>query len=108
MIVNLTPHAITYIHSDGNQTILPSVGIARASQQITEAGMSGEFRIVEMQFGEPVGLPDYAPGTQYVVSAITVAAAKAYGRTTDDLLLVADTVRNEAGQIIGCRAFARA
>ena len=108
MIVNLTPHSITYIHEDGNQTILPSAGIARASQTMTEAGMSGDFRVVNMQFGEPVGLPDYAPGTQYVVSAITVSAARAYGRTTDDLLLVADTVRNEAGQIIGCKAFARA
>lgn len=108
MIINLTPHSITYIHEDGHTTILPSAGIARASQTMTEAGMSGDFRIVTMQFGEPIGLPDYTPGTQYVVSAITVAAARAYGRTTDDLLLVADTVRNEAGQIIGCKAFARA
>jgi hypothetical protein len=54
-----------------------------------------------------VDLPEYSIGVQYIVSALTVSAAKAYGRTTNDLLLVADTVRNDQGQIIGCKAFAR-
>ena len=108
MIINLTPHAINYIHDDGKVTNIPSNGIARASQTMKESGEAEGFRIVTTQFGAPVDLPDYEPGKQYIVSAITVSAARAYGRTTDDLLIVADTVRNEQGQIVGCRAFARA
>lgn len=42
-----------------------------------------------------------------IVSIITANAAKANGRRVDDLLITTDTVRDETGRIVGCKAFAR-
>lgn len=44
---------------------------------------------------------------RYIVSRIAVEAARASGRTTDDLLIPDDLVRGPGGQPIGCRGFAR-
>lgn len=106
MIINLTPHSINYIRNDGTVVTLESAGIARAKQTNVPAGDIDGFAVVKTTFGDVVDLPDFNAGTYYVVSAITAAAAKAHGRTTADLLLTADAVRNDAGQIIGCKAFA--
>ena len=51
---------------------------------------------------QPFGLPDPAPSTFLIVSAITADAARKSGRNTDDLLLPTDLVRDSEGQIIGC------
>lgn len=106
MIVNLTPHDVNFIMEDGMTVTFQSAGIARAKQTNAEAGNIEGFRIVRASYGEPEGLPMPEAGTYYIVSVLTAAAAKASGRTTDDLLLTADAVRNEAGQIVGCKAFA--
>nr|DAF27344.1 MAG TPA: hypothetical protein [Caudoviricetes sp.] len=107
-IINLTPHAINIVDKDGNKIVdLPSEGEARAVQTNISIGSLGDIPLVKTEFGEPIGLPEPAENTFYVVSAITANAAKIAGRTTDDLLLTAETVRNEKNQIIGCRALAK-
>ena len=106
-IKNLTPHDINIIAEDG--TIIatfPSEGVARASQQSVKVGEINGIELVSMKFGETVDLPDPEDDVMLVVSVITINAAKAQGRVTSDLLMTADPVRNEAGQIIGCRRFA--
>ena len=58
-------------------------------------------------FGEVEGLPvNLEEDTLYIVSSITVNAFKAHGHDTKQLRLVADTVRNEQGQIVGALSLA--
>lgn len=90
---------------------------ARASMTEHEVGfLSGDgvrfeddvgpaYRMVAQRFGSPTGLPAPRNGIYLVVSRITAEAARASGRTTDDLLLTADLVRDDQGRIIGCKAF---
>ena len=107
-IINLTPHAINIVDKDGNKIVdLPSEGEARAVQTNISIGSLGDIPLVKTEFGEPIGLPEPTETTFYVVSAITANAAKQAGRSIDDLLLTAETVRNEKNQIIGCKALAK-
>lgn len=61
--------------------------------------------VVQMTYGAPEGLPESQDGVRYIVSYITAMAAKTHGRNTDDLLMTADLVRDEEGQITGCKKF---
>jgi len=51
--------------------------------------------------------PPRAPAVYYVVSTIAADAARRSGRTTEDLLVPGQQIRDEAGRIIGCRSLAR-
>ena len=107
-IVNLTPRAINIIDGDGNcqRVFEPSGIIARASQSSIGVGEVDGIQLVRTSFGAPVDLPEPTAETFYIVSLALANAAKASGRITADLLLTSDPVRNDAGQIIGCRRFA--
>lgn len=106
-ICNLTPHAVNLVGDDGDviRTYEP-IGLARAEQRSVVCGTLDGIELVKTVFGKVEGLPDYQEGVFYIVSAITANAAKAEGRITADLLIVSDAVRNDQGQIIGCRRFA--
>lgn len=107
IIKNLTPHAVNIIAEDGSTiATFPSEGVARATQQAEKIGELNGVDIVSMKFGETVDLPAYEQGTFYIVSVITLNAAQAGGRLIGDLLMTADPVRNNEGQIIGCRRLA--
>ena len=107
-IFNFTPHRINIVDEEGNVIkVFESAGEARAAQKDVEIGRLEGIPIVETEFGEPIGLPEYSQGTYYIVSAITAKAASLSGRNTQDLLLTAKTVRNSSGQIIGCQALAK-
>jgi len=98
---------VNIIAEDGSTTAsFPSEGVARASQHAEPIGLLNGIELVSMKFGETVDLPDPVKDTYYVVSIITANAARANGRSTDDLIITADPVRNDEGQIIGCRRFA--
>lgn len=129
-LVNLTPHAVMIYPAEacvalpggrGNKlidpdttpamVIDPSGVVARATQQeerrdpITAYGL--RIPICRMVYGSPVDLPEPKDGVGYIVSAITANAAKAAGRTTDDLFITAGMIRDEQGNIIGCTGFAK-
>lgn len=107
-IINLTPHTINIYDADGNEVKnFESMGIARADSFETVVGELNGIPVVEMSYGSPIGLPDYMDGTAYIVSMLTIQAAIQVGRTTADLYTTADLVRNEKGQIIGCRKLSR-
>ncbi len=108
MIKNLTPHAVNIVAEDGTTiaTFAPEGVVARASQCAEHVGELDGIELVSMKFGETIDLPAPEDGVWLIVSVITINAAKAQGRTTSDLLMTADPVRNDAGQIIGCRRFA--
>jgi len=106
-IVNLTPHTLNILDENGTEYSFPSDGIARAAQSSTVVGTLNGIEVVKTTFGAPEGLPDPEEGVFIVVSLATANAAKAAGRTVDDLLLTSDPVRDADGRIIGCRRFAR-
>lgn len=106
-IRNLTPHAIFIVDEDGNPfTVFQSEGIARAEQKDEPAGELNGIPLVKSTFGEPVDLPEPEENTYLIVSLVTANAAKAAGRTTEDLLLTSGLVRDKQGRIVGCKAFA--
>lgn len=107
-IVNLTPHAINVQLGDGSFQTFESEGNARAFQSFAEAGNFKGIRFVHTKYGAPVDLPYPDGETYFIVSTITVTAAREFGRTTNDLLTAVDPIRDEQGRIIGCKALALA
>lgn len=107
-VVNLTPYEVT-VYDDDDVVIktYPSEGLARASHVNTPVDNVDGVLVVSTSYGEVTGLPEPAEGMVYIVSAITLNAAKAHGRTTKDLLVTSDPVYDDEGRVIGCRAFAR-
>ena len=107
-IRNLTPHEVKVMDNDGNViATFSSEGEARARQHDVLVGEIAGIPIVKTEFGEVTGLPEPAEGVVFIVSKITRDAADDQGRTTDDLLIPSQAVRDDQGHIIGCRAFAR-
>ena len=112
-VINLTPHEVRIVdESNALIVAIPSSGVARAEQRDESAG-SIEFEgssipVVKTEFGG-VELPEPTEGVVYIVSNITVQAAKAVGRSVEDLLFPSGVpIRDVNGQIIGVRALARA
>lgn len=103
-IINCTPHTITFM--DGNNSVLatiePSGTIARASQTRDRVSEVNGIPVNQCSYGAVTGLPDPQPETIYLVSALTAQAC----RDRNDVFITDDAVRNESGQIIGCRAIA--
>lgn len=109
-LVNLTPHKITIIGSDGEVMceIAPSGTIARAASVIVDDGSVDGIPVVRTSYGLVEGLPEPIDGTMYIVSSLTATAARRSGRTTEDLLIPGRMVRDEEGVILGCQALSRA
>ena len=129
-IKNLTPHAIciftasqvveqkkgnytTLVLKEGEMPVLtiePEETIARVSSMTiyTDPVEFNGVSIPQAQvvFSKVEGLPNIEADTLYIVSAITVNALKSHGKDTKQLRLVADTVRNEQGQIVGALSLA--
>jgi hypothetical protein len=63
--------------------------------------------IRSVRHGVPTGLPDLVEGTYLIVSLPVVAAARAIGRATSDLLTPGDLVRDQNGEIAGVTSFYR-
>lgn len=107
-VVNLTPHEVKIVDGGNNVVaVFPSDGVARASQHDMLVDEINSIPVVETEFGEVLGLPEPTEGTVFIVSRITVEAARAQGLSTDDLLVTSGAVRDDQGRIVGCRALAR-
>jgi hypothetical protein len=111
---NLTPHDVIINIDNAEQdgiVQLESEGVARASEVLEAAGTVEVFGIevpvVEVTYGPPIDLPDPAPGHAYIVSAVTVEAARRAGRTTSDLYTPAELIRDKYGRVVACQALAR-
>lgn len=131
MLVNLTPHAAVLLVEDhrgqvigmlgyGRDAVkrcfrsvaeLPSQGVARVRAVtiiVGEVKVKDEnFPITKTSFDKPENLPMPDGKTLFVVSLITAQAAKAAKRTTEDLLVVGETVRDADGRILGCVSLGR-
>jgi len=130
-IINLTPHPVVILRDDAEGNIsgftgtgpaakegkfslvgeyAPTGSVARATQRdevVGALGISGtEVPLIRTTFGSPTDLPAPETDTYLVVSVITAQAAKASGRTVEDILITSDPVRDEKGKFIGVRKFA--
>lgn len=108
IIRNLTPHDVIIYNDDGEiiAHYPPEGSVARAQQSMIPYGEVNGIVVTKTTFGATENLPAPEDGVFLIVSQITASAAKAEGRSVDDLLLTSDTVRDETGKIIGCRKFA--
>lgn len=101
-IKNYTPHPVHIIGSNGTTTI-PNSGLIRLkATTVADESIDG-IPTSRTVFGEPEGLPAYQEGTFYIVSQLVKSALPERA----DLLVPAEVVRDEAGNIIGCRSLGR-
>lgn len=107
-LVNLTFHEVT-LYVDGAPAITwpteppPArlVEVVREVPSVLTAG--GPVPVRAMRYSDTVeGLPAPADGVGFIVSRVLAAAVR-----RDDLYFPWGDVRNDAGQIIGCRALAQ-
>lgn len=97
-IINLTPHVVNILDY---MNIPPSGTVARVSV-VMEPVLGKEF-IVEGEYGKVYGLPDEVYDVLYIVSTMVRLARP----DRQDIVSPAMLVRDEKGQIIGCRALER-
>lgn len=103
-IINLTPHTITLRQTDGTDRVIESSGVARCEQEETEYGEVDSVPIIHIDFGSVYGLPEFKPGTIYIVSALVAAAVKGQ---RFDVFCPARLIRDEQNRVIGAAAIAR-
>jgi hypothetical protein len=104
IIFNLTPHEINIVLE--NETInIPSDGILRVAENSTLADTFMGIPVITKTFGNIIGydLPKEAnlKNTIYIVS---LPVAQALKGMRNDIYITNDPVRNDKGQIIGCRS----
>ena len=104
---NFTPHNVVIVINEATKIVIPSDGIARVTETKTVApsidvdGVAVETFV--SAFGEVENLPPQEEGVMLIVSALVASAAK--GR--DDLLVPGELVRDDGGNIVGCKSLRR-
>ena len=103
-IVNLTPHAITFVGENGEVklAIEPSGSIARVSATTEIIGECCGIPITETRYGVVEGLPEPQDDTIFIVSSLVAARVN-----RDDVYIPNESVRDGNGRIIGCRSLGR-
>jgi len=103
-IINMTPHPIIIVGEEGQEVKRFEKGNQiRLTSRTEPEGYIAGIPISHTVFGEPEGLPEYKKGTFYIVSQL-VKSALPYRK---DLLVPAEVVRDENGNIIGCKSLGR-
>lgn len=104
-IINLTPHTLNIQREDGSMLEIPASGqLARlAESRETLTSVSG-IAVNRAKYGEITGLPEAKNGKIFVVSAMVLAQVK----NRPDVFAPGEALRNEAGQIIGCKGLSAA
>jgi hypothetical protein len=104
--VNLTPHVIM-LETEFGRLELKSSGFARSSMIIEDLepmgdSVTGRIMRKRVKYGPVEGLPGPEDGTIYIVSRLT----KQQIPNRSDCLVPEDPIRDEEGNVIGCRALA--
>ena len=105
-IYNKTPHAVHIVDEKGQVVRTYEKGdsqIRLAVKTVQDAPLADGTPTSRTNFGEPEGLPDFQEGTFFIVSQLVKSALPE--RT--DLLVPAEVVRDEKGNIIGCKSLGR-
>ena len=101
-ILNCTPHTINFVNNAGEvvRSIEPSGILPRVSSTIEVVGEIDGIPDESTSYGEVVDLPEKQDGVILVVSAMVASRLP----DRDDLRIPGRQVRNDRGQIIGCRS----
>lgn len=100
-IKNFTPHAINICNNAGEIVkVIQSEGLARLKTVTVPIGEIDGISVTKTEFGQPEGLPDFQENVFLIVSQL-VKTAFPY---RSDLLVPTEVVRDENGNIIGCKS----
>ena len=109
-VVNLTPHEVRYYKEGGEVVRFAPSGVVPRCDEMGEhvwpyrqTKVLGGVLTRIVRYGSVDNLPDAVEGRYLIVSALIKAALP--GRP--DLISPIVLVRDEAGRVIGCKAFAR-
>jgi|LauGreDrversion4_2_1035121.scaffolds.fasta_scaffold169140_3 hypothetical protein len=105
-IINATPHDVHLIYNGTKTTFEKSGILPRVNQtnlDLPTLDLDGILIPLKMSIlGEIVDLPAPQDNVFYIVSLIVLEAGKKVGRKD---LLAPDTLRDDKGNIIGCKGF---
>jgi len=101
-IINTTPHNVNICDTNNKvvQTFLKSDNPIRLNSTSNQIGDVNGIPVNSVTFGS-ADLPAFQEGIYYIVSALVKNAFL----NRPDLLVPHDVVRDEDGNIIGCRSF---
>lgn len=105
-VINKTPHAVHIVDSDGRIVKTYEKGdsqIRLTAKTVQDIPLADGTPTTRTEFGEPEGLPSFQEGIFYIVSQLVKNTLP--NRT--DLLVPAEVVRDEKGNIIGCKSLGR-
>lgn len=107
-IVNLTPHSVTLINPvSSNQIIYPAsgmvarIGVRLENHHTITDDLNNQIPLVFGVYGDTLNLPISQKDTYFIVSALV----RTGNSMRKDLISPSDLVRDEKGNIIGCKSF---
>jgi len=100
-IKNFTPHPINICNIAGEvMRVIHSEGLVRLKAVTVPAGEIDGIPVTRTEFGQAEGLPEFQEGVFIVVSQLVKTALP----SRSDLLVPAEVVRDEKGNIVGCKS----
>lgn len=100
-IINMTPHDICIMKGEIQQVIPASGALARCEIIRVPSGAIDDIPLYEISYGAVEGLPAPKDDTVYLVSTVV---AQHITEERRDVLVPTDFVRDDGGNIIGCKA----
>ena len=107
-LVNLTPHKITVFRAGFEPLVIePTLPSARVKEDKRLLREENGFKFYEVIYGEVENLPKDLTKTDnfYIVSSLVKNAIIQQHGYHKDLIVPCDLVRDEQGNIVGCRGF---
>ena len=102
-IINCTPHDVNVLAFGESQTFPKCEVPPRLTQKTERVDVIMGIVISETSFGEVKDLPKETEGIKLIVSRMVLAACP----TRTDLLVPNELIRDENGQIRGCKSLAK-
>lgn len=103
-LINLTPHPVLLVKPDDSKVIIaPSGKVARCSTERKHVTTICDMPVYEITYGKVEDLPPSKDNTFYIVSTLVKESMK--GKRSD-LVSPIDFVRDNTGNISGCKALA--
>ncbi len=105
-VINLTPHPLTHVDSNGDQHTFPSEGLARCNERFEPLGsadIEGIYPAARVSYGDVTGLPPAEDGVLYLVSQLVVKACP----ERSDVFFPAGVLHDDHGRLSGFTLFGR-
>ena len=105
-VLNKTPHSVNIVNEKNQVIKVYERGeslIRLAVKTVKDEPLFDGTPTSRTEFGKPEGLPDFKEDTFYIVSQLVKNALP----DRKDLLVPAEVVRDDEGNIIGCKSLGR-